>query len=157
MIGKLLPVIFLIVGLALGGGAGLFLRPAPEPMPEGAEVAEEEETEEEEGAAVAFVKLNNQFVVPVVKKGRIAALVVLSISLETREDQTTVIYDHEPKIRDAFLSVLFDHSYGGGFDGAFTSSPNLEALRFSLLESTRAVVEDAVRDVLITDIVRQDT
>ncbi len=156
---KLLPVLLALVGLGAGVGGGLALKPpAPELTPE--EIAEMEhaaEEAEEETSATAFVKINNQFVVPVVKGERVQSLVVLSISLETKQEYTELLYGQEPKLRDAFLRVMFDHAYAGGFGGAFTASPTLDTLRASLLESARAVVDDAVTNVLITDIVRQDT
>ena len=67
-----------------------------------------------------YVKLNNQFVVPVVEDGRVAAMVVLSLSLEVEAGNTEAVYQREPKLRDAFLQVLFDHANVGGFCGSFT-------------------------------------
>jgi flagellar basal body-associated protein FliL len=169
--GKILPVLLALIGLGAGGALGYVMRPPP-PEPEIAEGEKSEkapkdaekeaskdkdEKSEKSGDDAAFVKINNQFVVPVVQGERVRALVVLSITLETTEDKTQTLYTREPKIRDAFLRVLFDHAYGGGFDGAFTASPNLDALRYAMLEAAQRVVGDIVKDVLITDIVRQDT
>ncbi len=56
-----------------------------------------------------------------------------------------------------FLQVLFDHANAGGFNGAFTSSTNMDVLRQSLLETAQAVIGKSVRNVLIVDIVRQDS
>ncbi len=156
---KLLPLLLALVGLGVGVGGGLALKPpAPELTPEElAEIKYAAEEAKEEEATTAFVKINNQFVVPVVKGDRVHSLVVLSISLETKQEYTELLYGKEPKLRDAFLRVMFDHAYAGGFGGAFTASPTLDTLRNSLLESARAIVDDAVTNVLITDIVRQDT
>jgi len=151
---KLLVPILILLGIGGGAGGGFVLRPPP-PEPEGIEEgAELEETEEEVEAA--FVKINNQFIIPVVKEDRVQALVVLSLSLETDAASTELIYDREPKLRDAFLRVLFDHAYAGGFGGAFTSSPTLDLLRRSLLEAANQVIGGQVTDILITDITRQD-
>ncbi len=157
----LLPLIILIVFVGGGAGAGFFLRPAPEIVEE-AEPAEgeektEEEAEEEDDESLAFVKLNNQFIIPIVREDVVAALVVLSITLETGTESTEMLYAKEPKIRDAFLRVLFDHAYSGGFDGSFTTSPSLDALRYALLEAAHSQIGKEIRDVLITDIVRQDS
>jgi hypothetical protein len=51
---------------------------------------------------------------------------------------------------------MFDHAYGGGFDGAFTTSPTLDALRHALLEAVNTEIGGIVTEVLITDISRQD-
>jgi hypothetical protein len=103
-----------------------------------------------------YVKLSNQFVVPVVEGGRVAAMVILSLTLEVPPGATESIYAREPKLRDAFLQVLFDHANAGGFRGAFTDGANLILLRRALLEAGQKVSAGAVKDVLIADIVRQD-
>jgi len=179
--GKILPILIALVGLGAGVGAGIALRPAPEPVDvsEGsdgdAEHAETEDSDhdgsgvdadgddadvdetEEDIATHDYVKLNNQFVIPVVRDGRVSALVVLSLSLEVPLGQTEVVYEREPKLRDAFLQTMFDHANFGGFEGNFTSSGQLNALREALKEVAKKYTGSVVTDVLILDIVRQDT
>ncbi|MBL9051735.1 MAG: flagellar basal body-associated FliL family protein [Tabrizicola sp.] len=171
MLRKLFPIILALVGLGGGLGAGLFLRPAPEADAEGhaagddaahseeaAEATEgEEHGEEPEEGGPEYVKMNNQFVVPIVEEGRVAAMVVLSVSLEVEAGNTEAVYQREPKLRDVFLQVLFDHANVGGFSGSFTDGANLVVLRTSLKEAAGLVLGAAVRDVLITDIARQDS
>jgi hypothetical protein len=103
-----------------------------------------------------YVKLNNQFVVPVVEGGRVAAMVILSLSLEVAPGSSEAVYAREPKLRDVFLQVLFDHANAGGFRGTFTDGANLVLLREALQESAASVLGAMVTDVLISDIVRQD-
>jgi len=169
MLGKLFPILLALVGLAGGVGAGLFLRPAPaaEEHAAGADASaaedeghaesEDGEYSETEEGAPEYVKLNNQFVVPVVEKGRVAALVVLSLSLEIEPGNTEAVYLREPKLRDVFLQVMFDHANTGGFSGSFTDGSNLIGLRTSLKEAAAQVLGLVVTDVLITDIARQDS
>lgn len=108
-------------------------------------------------ATTEFVKLNNQFVVPVVTHGRVSALVILALSVEVSAGDTEEIYAREPKLRDALLQVMFDHANAGGFDGVFTNESNLSDLRHALLEAAMKVMGDMVKDVLISDISRQDS
>lgn len=174
MLRKLLPVMLALVGLGGGAGAGFYLRPVPtagEQAAEGADTAradEHGEVAEPEGetgdhaatpevGAPEYVKMNNQFVVPVVESSRVAALVVLSLSLEVETGNSEAVYQREPKLRDAFLQVLFDHANTGGFSGSFTDGSNLLILRTSLKEAAALVLGTMVRDVLITDIARQDS
>ena len=103
-----------------------------------------------------FVKLNNQFVVPVVTETRVAALVVLSITIETQIGKSEVIYAREPKLRDLFLQTLFDQASLGRFSGEFANAANLRPLRDELTVIARRVLGPEVSDVLITDISRQD-
>jgi len=178
MLGKLLPILLALFGLGGGIGAGIFLRPAPPaedhaatgdaeaPAGEGDHAAPEAEAEAgpeagadehaEEGGP-EYVKLNNQFVVPVVEEGRVTAMVVLSLSLEVAAGNTEAVYQREPKLRDVFLQVMFDHANIGGFSGSFTDGANLVVLRNSLKEAAALVMGNAVSDVLITDIARQDS
>jgi len=159
MIKKLLPLVLLLVGAGAGVGAGIFLRPAPEPM----DIAESEEApkaaveeEEETNLDREYVKMNNQFVVPIVSDEKVQALVVLSLSLEVPVGQKDAIYAREPKLRDSFLQVLFDHANIGGFDGAFTNANNLAVLRGALREVAQKDMGDGITDVLIIEIARQD-
>jgi flagellar protein FliL len=159
MIKKLLPVLLALVGAGAGIGAGLALRPAPEPLTaeEAAAAAEAAKAEIPPEEMPEFVKLNNQFVVPVIKEERVAAMVILALSLEVRVGMTPEIYAREPKLRDGFLQVLFQHANAGGFDGSFTDGDNLVLLRRALLESAQKTMGDGISDVLISDIARQDT
>jgi hypothetical protein len=161
MLLKLIPILLLCVGVASGIGAGLALRPEPEPIiTEGAsEQSDEAKTKESQHDAEKekeYVKLNNQFIVPVVRKTLIESLVVLSLSIEVEAGQADLVYSHEPKLRDVLLQVLFDHANIGGFGGAFTNSNTMDILRISLTEAAQAVLGKAVSGVLITDIARQD-
>jgi flagellar protein FliL len=165
MLRKILPILLALIGLGGGVAAGLVLRPEPdhaaatdEAAPKDAEHSEGEaskEAEPKEGA-LEYVKMNNQFVVPVVEDGRVASMVVLSLSLEVAAGNTEAVYQREPKLRDAFLRVLFDHANVGGFSGSFTDGANLVVLRTSLKEAAALVLGTVVSDVLITDIARQD-
>ena len=160
--GKIFPLILGLVGLGAGVGAGVFLRPDP-PEPDvileaDAQAATETSPEEgiDESSGSDFVKLNNQFVIPVVTEQEVQALVVLSMGLEVVPGGSEGFYQLEPKLRDAFLKVLFDHANSGGFDGVFTEGRRMENLRRALLEAARKVMGDRVKDVLVTDILRQD-
>lgn len=175
---KLVPVVIALVGILGGAGAGYVLRPAPGAdaatdggghAPAAGEQAEADVPAAEHGAAPAaegdhgadsgvpdYVKLSNQFVVPVVEDGRVAAMVILSLTLEVPTGGSEAIYAREPKLRDGFLQVLFDHANAGGFRGAFTDGANLVILRSALREVAQKIMAGAVSDVLIADIVRQD-
>ena len=168
MIRKLLPVIFLAVGLCAGVGAGIVLAPpdkandagkkAAEDKPEKAKEAKPKKTKKDEKASqFEYLKLTKQFVVPVVKSDKISALVVMSLSLEVRPGISEAFYEIEPKLRDGFLQVLFDHANTGGFDGSFTQSGNLSALRQSLLEVAKKDLGEDVSSVLIMSVARQDS
>ncbi|MEP2731330.1 flagellar basal body-associated FliL family protein, partial [Tateyamaria sp.] len=103
-----------------------------------------------------YVKMSNQFVVPIVDGDSVKGLVVMSLTLEVIAGQKDAVYTREPKLRDSFLQVMFDHANIGGFDGAFTNASNLAVLRGALLEVSQKVMGKQVTDVLIVEIARQD-
>ncbi|MEM9099176.1 MAG: flagellar basal body-associated FliL family protein [Pseudomonadota bacterium] len=166
---KLLPIILAIVGLGAGLGAGGALAPKaekPKEMVEGEDAKSEEETatkwpdEEEELANldenVDYVRLNNQFVVPIVDQDRVSSLIVMSLALETEAGATDLVFQREPKLRDEFLSVLFTHARSGGFTGSFTDAHLMRDLRTALLRSAQKILGKQIKNVLLIEIVRQD-
>lgn len=163
MLKKLLPLILPVVGLGAGIGAGLALRPHPTEEvatasasdTTGADAAIENGGEPE--APPEYAKMNNQFVVPVLDGGRVVSMVILSLSIEVPTGGAEQVYEREPKLRDVFLQVLFDHANAGGFRGSFTDGSNMVLLRRALLEAAKQVLSDTAKDVLITEIVRQDS
>ncbi len=174
MIGKILPVLMAAIGIGAGVGAGLYLKPEPSEIVaelkdkdaahEGeksvpAHSDEDKHTKEDDDHsedAYEYVKLNNQFLVPVVVDELIESLIVMTLSVEVENGRGEVIYSREPKLRDAFLQVLFDHSNIGGFSGEFTNARNLDALRQALTEVAQSIAGESVNGILITDIARQD-
>lgn len=164
----LLPVLFLLVGIGGGVGAGLFLTPEEEthvaetPCGDVPAVADDHDASPAAHSSEItvegreYARLNNQFVVPVVHDGKVASLVVLSLSLEVETGTKENVFAHEPRLRDLFLQVLFDHANMGGFDGAFTASSNMRILRDALRHTAITNVGGGITDVLIIDIVRQD-
>lgn len=174
-----LPIVLTAAGLGAGVAAGMAVRPDPAEADVHAEASRDHGANDghaEDGHAKAddghggesddghggksglhdYVKMNNQFVVPVLKDARVTSLVVLSLDLEIAQGATESVFKVEPKLRDAFLSVLFDHANSGGFDGTFTSSGSMTVLRNALRETGQATLDGVISDVLITDIVRQD-
>lgn len=146
---KLLPFLLILIGVGGGMGAGMVLRPAPAAhTPQEASV--------EPGKTPEYVKLNNQFVIPIMDQGRVSAMVILALSLEMENGKTQEVFTREPKLRDVFLQILFDHANAGGFNGSFTDGANLILLRKSLLEAAKSVLGTIVTDVLISEIARQD-
>lgn len=162
----LIPVLLLILGTAAGAGAGLFLMPEPAeeaalphdcPTPDDAIIAATPPAAPQVEQDREYAKLNNQFVIPVVEDERVSALVVMSLNLEVTAGSRTAIFSAEPKLRDRFLQVMFDHANTGGFSGNFTTGTKMRALRNELLRVAQDVSGPDVTDVLVIDLVRQDS
>lgn len=161
----LIPILLMLVGIGSGVGAGLALR---KPVVETPEIAalpcgeidgQDHEVAQDytKGKAADYAKLNNQFIVPVVREGRVSSLVVLALSIEVSQGGKEAVYLAEPKLRDSFLQAMFDHANIGGFDGNFTSGESLRPLRIDLVMRAKRILPDIVSDVLIIDITRQDS
>jgi hypothetical protein len=155
---KLLPVLMALIGVGAGIGGALALRGAPgEVANPCGEVPDHAGTPDKPAELHRdYLKLSNQFVVPVVAEGKTKGLVVISLSLEIEPGTTEAIYEREPKLQDAFLRVMFDHANSGGFDGEFTANGNMAPLRSGLLQAARLILGPIVSDVLIVSIIRQD-
>lgn len=166
MISKLLPVIFLLLGVGAGIGAGISLVPgstsqanehAAKETPSAGVGIHDVDTHRAGASETEYIRINNQFVIPVIQGERVSSLVVVSLSLEIQNGISDEIYAREPKLRDGFLRVMFDHANMGGFHGAFTSAERLDLLRSALRDVAQKELGPDVLDVLILDIVRQDT
>ena len=154
MLSKIVPVAFFVVGIGSGIAAGVILQnPVSTSSSEKTQKLEEPADKNDK---TEFVKIANQFVVPVVEEEKVIANVVMSITLEVEPGARDAVYAREPKLRATFLRVLFDHANIGGFHGSFTSPEHLDPLRGELLDVSTKEVGPEVRDVLIVDIARQD-
>ncbi len=169
---KALPVFMLLLGIAAGVGAGYVLQAVADPGPDVETLVREAEgtgaattgaaqpVAERTGSAQSrppeYIGFNNQFVIPIVSGDIVTSLVVLSLGIEIDTGQAERVYTSEPKLRDGFLQVLFDHANMGGFRGRFTDGGNMDVLRRSLTEVAQSILGPGVRGVMITDIARQD-
>ena len=93
--------------------------------------------------------------VPVIAETGIHSVMVIALALEIDEAFEARVAANVPRLRDALLQVMFDHSNTGGFDGTFTSQTSLGQLRRSLLEAGQKTLgRETVHRVLITEIMR---
>lgn len=164
----ILPLLLMLIGIGGGVGAGLVLMSDPEldevAMNPCGDVPHEESTMAEvepdpEPIALdqrEYARMNNQFVVPIVTNDLVTGLMVMSLSIEVEVGGQEAVFAHEPRLRDAFLQVMFDHANMGGFNGSFTATSNMRLLREALRNAADEVMEGHITDVLIVDIVRQD-
>ncbi|SMC56810.1 hypothetical protein [Primorskyibacter flagellatus] len=166
MIKLIIPLTLAAIGTGSGIAAAIFLAPPAEETntanvapcgPDAVQhTAKRKEHERNTGTDYEFVKLNNQFVVPIVHGERVKSLVVVSLALEIAPESKDLVFAKEPKLRGVFLQSMFDHANLGGFDGNFTGSNQLNILRQDLYQDGRAVLGPALKSVLIVEIARQD-
>jgi flagellar basal body-associated protein FliL len=172
----LIPAAMAVVGLVGGAAAGWMLKPPPPPPepcldthgveqppeacapPAKAQEATGDGYAEDGDPANAseFIPLDRQFIVPVVSADKVSSLVVVTLSVEVAPGHVEDVMAREPKVRDALLRTLFEHAYTGGFQGDFTAAHVMRELRKNLVAAVRKIAGPDVRDVLVTDIMRQD-
>jgi len=115
----ILPILLMLIGIGGGVGAGLALMPEPEiddvamenpcgDMPHDMEMTYEAKIDPIPLDEREYARMNNQFVVPVVTNERVTALMVMSLSIEVATGGQEAVFSHEPRLRDAFLQVMFD-------------------------------------------------
>jgi len=159
---KLVPLAMLLAGSGAGVMAGLYFRPIDPAQAATSEINIDSDIAESNDEVLRrsdneYVKLPNQFVIPIIKDDRVSSMVVMTLSIEIASGKSQVVYDKEPKLRDVFLRVLFDHATLGGFSGTLIDNDNLDGLRRSLLSvAQQAIGETIVTDILIFEIARQD-
>jgi len=164
----LVPAALLVLGTGSGVGAALFVKEPSVPISQDTLTCENEGSpaldktnyiiqEKPEDVETAFIELENQFVVPLVNEDKVTAIIVLSIGVEVKTEKKDAVMIAAPKLRDRMLQVLFRHANIGGFSENFTSSSNMRVVREELLAASKRAVGDSVVDVLILDIVRQES
>lgn len=160
MLGKLMPVMSLVAGLAGGGTAAVVLAPSAPDAESGhseiAEVSAEKSSESDHGTESEIVKIPNQFVVPVILNDRVRSMVILTVALEVATGDGDRVRSLEPKLRDTFLDELFNLAAVGGFKDEVITRKTLDIVRTTLTERARVTLGSPGVKVLVTDMARQD-
>lgn len=169
---KILPVLIILIAAIGGATGGMMFRPAAEmaggedPMGGGheGEMADTghgmekpaDPSMEDMQGDYDYVKFSRQFVIPVVGEDGVRALVVADIQLEVEPGTSEEAFSREPKLRDAFLKVLYRIAHTGGFNGSLVSDYILKDMHDDLKDAAAAILGGDLHDVLITDLLRQD-
>ncbi|MBU3031185.1 hypothetical protein [Paracoccus marinaquae] len=168
---KILTLILPVLALVGGIAGGEFLRPADEAASEVAASGASEghdpksepdpgdagppDTQQAETGSAAWFTFPAQFFVPLMRNGDMGAVMILTLSIETTEDQLEAMKQQEHRLRDALLRQLMIQANTGGFDGNFTAEASTRVLREQLLRAVREATALPVSRVLIEDIARQ--
>jgi flagellar basal body-associated protein FliL len=105
---------------------------------------------------VIYYKFTREFVVPIIRNGRVSSLVILNLNLEADASMERKLFDMEPKIRDNIMTTLITLSNDGTTFESMTSVKNYEAIRSAVLLNLGSVVKDGIKNVLIVDLAKQD-
>ncbi len=181
----LLPILLAVIGIAVGGAVGYAFKPAPEPTEEHAADGEHGAAAEHgekaghgdmkakghgdgdahgsglseklsEATDSAYIALSRKRIGRFTRENGRKAFVAIDITLEMAPDDGARATDHEPKILDAFLRTLVSFAATAAFDDHAAASHTLRELNSELLKAARAVLEESVRAVLISNLLTQD-
>ena len=106
--------------------------------------------------AVIYYKFTREFVVPIIRNGRVSSLVILNLNLEADASMERKLYDMEPKLRDNIMTTLITLSNDGTTFESMTSVKNYESIRSLVLQNLGSVVKEGITNVLIVDLAKQD-
>jgi len=102
------------------------------------------------------VKFGRKLVVPVVEGATTRALMVIDLGIDVPAPLSDRVHAMEPRLRDAFMRVLFQMAAAGAFTETYIDARILEELRVALLAAARERAGSAVSDVLILDMIRKE-
>lgn len=112
--------------------------------------------EEAESSDVYYFKFTREFVVPIIRNGRVHSLVILNLNLEADGEIASDLQGKEPKLRDNIMTSLITLSNDGTTFESVTSVENYELIRSTVLANLKSVVSTGISNVLIVDMAKQD-
>ncbi len=167
---KLLPILIIVVAALVGGGGGFFLKMKTTAKPADGEHADASHETDGKGkndghgkkskgghgepaeGVSTYMKFKRQFVVPVMKNGRPEMLMIFDINIEVDSSFDDSAYSYEPRLRDAILSQLFVFANDGELARITESAETLARIKASLLETSRKIMGDSAKEILLLDV-----
>lgn len=104
----------------------------------------------------SFYSIPGQFIVPVMHGEHVAALVLISVGLDTQEDSRSDVVHMEPRLRAAFLAALFDLSSIGGLDGDITAPEWRSGVVRALEGAAHDLAGDKITEVQLMEVNKQE-
>ena len=171
---RVLFLVLVFVGIAGGIAAGILLKPPAGPDAAAKDSGAEGATADGKHTAIPdpvalgpprdetevkrrmYVSVGEQTIVPVVDGERTRALMLFELAVDvdpSGHEQAILI---EPRLRDAFLRVLLKMSSTGAFTETYTEDWVIDEVRRALGQEARRFLGDALRDVLVLDVIRQE-
>ncbi|MEL6829403.1 MAG: hypothetical protein AAFO63_04630 [Pseudomonadota bacterium] len=105
---------------------------------------------------VYYFEFSREFVVPILREGRVESLVIIQLNLEADLELSRNLFTMEPKLRDNIMSTLIALSNDGDTLTNLTDVEHYETIRAMVLMNLEDVVAEGLHNVLILDIAKQD-
>ncbi|MEM9422662.1 MAG: hypothetical protein AAF986_09175 [Pseudomonadota bacterium] len=162
---NILPIIIVLIAVGGSGFAAMTLRGGDAPSKEASYGGDhgkagggvhDVSAKGEDKVVTGYYKFQRDFIVPVMRKDYVDAVVLISFSVEMNEDEIEKIRPKEPRFRDAFMKTLLGLSHSGLFDSDITAPDVYDTLQSSLSETASSVMGEAAQGIVIVDFARQD-
>lgn len=155
---KLIVIILCIAGFAAGAFGGSWLRGADPAKAEAdaEKAASAPDTTSKEPVKAAWFRMPTEFFIPILRNDNVQSVMILTLTVETAEENLSMVQASEHKLRDSLLSALMIHANTGGFDGNFTAEAHLAKLRTELLNAAQKATDGLATGILIENIARQE-
>jgi len=105
---------------------------------------------------VIYYKFSREFVVPIIRAGKVESLVILNLNLEADAEISQKLFEMEPKLRDNIMTTLITLSNDGTTFESMTSVENYESIRSMVMMNLKSVMSTGIHNVLIVDLAKQD-
>jgi len=105
---------------------------------------------------VIYYKFSREFVVPIIRAGRVESLVLLNLNLEADAAISEKLFEMEPKLRDNIMTTLITLSNDGTTFESMTNVENYESIRSMVMMNLKSVMATGIHNVLIVDLAKQD-
>ena len=103
-----------------------------------------------------YYKFSREFVVPIMREGRVKSLVILNINLEADNSISQELFSMEPKLRDNIMTTLVTLSNDGATLENITDPESYETIRSMVLYNLKDVINKGIKNVLILDMAVQN-
>lgn len=105
---------------------------------------------------VVYYKFSREFIVPIIREGRVQSLVILNLNLEADAALEQKLFEMEPKLRDNIMTTLITLSNDGTTFESMTNVENYESIRSMVLMNLQSVMSTGINNVLIVDLAKQE-
>lgn len=143
-------------GAAAGHSAGATGDESPASQTESSAHRDNGHPDANVGSEIFYFKFSREFVVPILRNGKVVSLVILNINIEADESLSQRLFSMEPKLRDNIMSTLVRLSNDSRTFENLTTVDSYETLRSSIQLNLENVVASGIKGILITDLARQD-
>ncbi|MEM9015107.1 MAG: hypothetical protein AAGB02_08360 [Pseudomonadota bacterium] len=162
MAAKIIFPFVILASAALGGGGGYLLKNKSSAAEAETKVEKDEKPKKQgkkgkgKSAGVAspvvYMKFSRQFVVPIIKNGRPAMMMIFDINIVLDDATAEGAYGYEPLLRDAMLADLLRMASEGILTKSTEDQSAMKIVKERLLTIAQEKLGEGASDILLLDV-----